>query len=137
MQHTLDVMARAMDGTVNGEAGRIDRPGAVAHLVALHVDLDQARSGDLVEHHAVRIDQEMMLGSGHRGLACARLPARRHIQAATLNGEGLQHEDGHGRTVLASVVPNCVSYDPLLRGRGDHRRRAAADGGRAGHITSR
>jgi pyruvate dehydrogenase E1 component len=29
----------------------------------------------------------------------------------TLNGEGLQHEDGHSH-VLFSVVPNCVAYDP-------------------------
>ncbi|ASY37801.1 pyruvate dehydrogenase (acetyl-transferring), homodimeric type [Taylorella equigenitalis] len=29
----------------------------------------------------------------------------------TLNGEGLQHEDGHSHLV-ASTVPNCVSYDP-------------------------
>jgi pyruvate dehydrogenase E1 component len=29
----------------------------------------------------------------------------------TLNGEGLQHEDGHSH-VLASVVPNLVTYDP-------------------------
>jgi pyruvate dehydrogenase E1 component len=29
----------------------------------------------------------------------------------TLNGEGLQHEDGHSQ-VIASCVPNCVSYDP-------------------------
>ena len=29
----------------------------------------------------------------------------------TLNGEGLQHEDGHSH-LLASTVPNCVSYDP-------------------------
>jgi pyruvate dehydrogenase E1 component len=29
----------------------------------------------------------------------------------TLNGEGLQHEDGHSH-VLFSCVPNCVSYDP-------------------------
>jgi pyruvate dehydrogenase E1 component len=29
----------------------------------------------------------------------------------TLNGEGLQHEDGHSQ-VLSSVIPNCVSYDP-------------------------
>ncbi len=29
----------------------------------------------------------------------------------TLNGEGLQHEDGHSH-VLASTVPNCISYDP-------------------------
>jgi pyruvate dehydrogenase E1 component len=29
----------------------------------------------------------------------------------TLNGEGLQHEDGHNH-VFASVIPNCVAYDP-------------------------
>ncbi|MFV0679432.1 pyruvate dehydrogenase (acetyl-transferring), homodimeric type [Ottowia sp.] len=29
----------------------------------------------------------------------------------TLNGEGLQHEDGHSQ-VLAATIPNCVSYDP-------------------------
>jgi pyruvate dehydrogenase E1 component len=29
----------------------------------------------------------------------------------TLNGEGLQHEDGHSH-VLSSVIPNCLSYDP-------------------------
>ena len=29
----------------------------------------------------------------------------------TLNGEGLQHQDGHSH-VLASTVPNCVAYDP-------------------------
>jgi pyruvate dehydrogenase E1 component len=31
----------------------------------------------------------------------------------TLNGEGLQHEDGHSH-LLFSVVPNCVSYDPAF-----------------------
>jgi pyruvate dehydrogenase E1 component len=29
----------------------------------------------------------------------------------TLNGEGLQHEDGHSH-VFSSVIPNCISYDP-------------------------
>jgi pyruvate dehydrogenase E1 component len=29
----------------------------------------------------------------------------------TLNGEGLQHEDGHSH-ILASTIPNCVGYDP-------------------------
>src|SRR5688572_1208245 len=29
----------------------------------------------------------------------------------TLNGEGLQHEDGHSQ-VLASTIPNSISYDP-------------------------
>jgi len=31
----------------------------------------------------------------------------------TLNGEGLQHQDGHS-TILSSTVPNCVSYDPTF-----------------------
>ena len=31
----------------------------------------------------------------------------------TLNGEGLQHEDGHSQ-VMASLIPNCVSYDPTF-----------------------
>lgn len=31
----------------------------------------------------------------------------------TLNGEGLQHEDGHSH-IIASTVPNCVSYDPTF-----------------------
>ena len=29
----------------------------------------------------------------------------------TLNGEGLQHQDGHSH-LLASAIPNCVAYDP-------------------------
>ena len=29
----------------------------------------------------------------------------------TLNGEGLQHQDGHSH-VLANTIPNCVCYDP-------------------------
>ena len=31
----------------------------------------------------------------------------------TLNGEGLQHQDGHSH-VQAALIPNCVSYDPTF-----------------------
>jgi pyruvate dehydrogenase E1 component len=31
----------------------------------------------------------------------------------TLNGEGLQHEDGHSH-ILSGTIPNCVSYDPTF-----------------------
>jgi len=31
----------------------------------------------------------------------------------TLNGEGLQHEDGHS-LIMSSLIPNCVSYDPTF-----------------------
>ena len=33
----------------------------------------------------------------------------------TLNGEGLQHEDGHSQ-IHAQLVPNCMSYDPSYSG---------------------
>ncbi|WP_338809147.1 pyruvate dehydrogenase (acetyl-transferring), homodimeric type [Neisseria leonii] len=32
----------------------------------------------------------------------------------TLNGEGLQHEDGHSQ-IQADLIPNCVSYDPTYQ----------------------
>ena len=32
----------------------------------------------------------------------------------TLNGEGLQHEDGHSQ-IQADLIPNCVSYDPTFQ----------------------
>jgi pyruvate dehydrogenase E1 component len=31
----------------------------------------------------------------------------------TLNGEGLQHEDGHS-LIMAGTIPNCISYDPTF-----------------------
>ena len=31
----------------------------------------------------------------------------------TLNGEGLQHEDGHSH-LISATIPNCVSYDPCF-----------------------
>ena len=50
----------------------------------------------------------------------------------TLNGEGLQHEDGHSH-VLATTVPNLRGLRPRLRlrGRGHHRGRPAPDVPRA------
>ncbi|OLD09506.1 MAG: pyruvate dehydrogenase (acetyl-transferring), homodimeric type [Deltaproteobacteria bacterium 13_1_40CM_3_69_14] len=32
----------------------------------------------------------------------------------TLNGEGLQHQDGHSH-VVASSIPNCIAYDPAFQ----------------------
>ena len=40
-----------------------------------------------------------------RGFLCGGTAGR-----TTLNGEGLQHEDGHSH-LLASAVPNCIAYD--------------------------
>jgi len=46
-------------------------------------------------------------------LRTTRLPSRRDGRRTTLNGEGLQHEDGHSH-LLASTVPTIVAYDPAL-----------------------
>jgi pyruvate dehydrogenase E1 component len=31
----------------------------------------------------------------------------------TLNGEGLQHQDGHSH-IIAGTIPNCITYDPVF-----------------------
>jgi pyruvate dehydrogenase E1 component len=41
-----------------------------------------------------------------KGFLCGGTAGR-----TTLNGEGLQHQDGHS-IVLSSTVPNCTTYDP-------------------------
>ena len=54
--------------------------------------------------------------TGDLAWAAGDIRARGFLIGATsgrtsLNGEGLQHQDGHSH-VLASTVPNCISYDP-------------------------
>ena len=54
--------------------------------------------------------------TGDLAWAAGDIQARGFLIGATsgrtsLNGEGLQHQDGHSH-VLASTVPNCISYDP-------------------------
>lgn len=50
----------------------------------------------------------------------------------TLNGEGLQHQDGHS-LLLASTNPACIAYDAAyaFEPRPHHRRRTAPDVRRA------
>lgn len=50
----------------------------------------------------------MAADAGTRGFLMGATAGR-----TTLNGEGLQHEDGHG-LLLASTVPNCRAYDPTF-----------------------
>mgnify|MGYP006148878793 CR=1 FL=1 len=35
------------------------------------------------------------------------------VVRTTINGEGLQHEDGHSH-LMAGMVPNCIAYDPTF-----------------------
>jgi|HubBroStandDraft_6_1064221.scaffolds.fasta_scaffold107989_2 hypothetical protein len=52
---------------VNGETRRVHRVLRAAERVPVHVDLDQARSGDLLEHHVVGVDEEMVFRPGNAG----------------------------------------------------------------------
>ncbi len=66
VQHAAHFRPRLVHRAVDDEACRIHREGRVVQLVALHVDLDQARGGDLVEHQPVGIDQELVFGARYR-----------------------------------------------------------------------
>ena len=48
---------------MDGEAGRVDAVFALAELVAMKIDLHQARRRDFLEHQSVRVDQKVMVGT--------------------------------------------------------------------------
>ena len=52
-----------VDRRMDGEAGRVDAVFALAELVAVKIDLHQARRRDFLEHQPVRVDQEVMVGA--------------------------------------------------------------------------
>ena len=67
VQHAGDVVARAVDRAVDHVARQVDavvRIG-VGDDLAVEIDLDQRGRGDLLVHHAERIDQEMLLVARH------------------------------------------------------------------------
>ena len=59
------VFANFVNRRVNDEAGRIDLVRALGELIAVEIDFHKARCGDFVEHQSVRVDEKMMLRSGH------------------------------------------------------------------------
>ena len=62
------VLARAVNGGMNDKAGFVDRIGAVEPLVdpvAVDIYLHQIAGAHLVEHHAIAVDEELVLKAGH------------------------------------------------------------------------
>ena len=112
-RRAADVLPRGPEGP--GAAGGHHRGGRVLVL---------DRRGDLLLEPR-RADGPVLTSStrcsGSSGSATS--PGRRATSRArgfllggtagrtTLNGEGLQHEDGHSH-VLSQTIPNCISYDP-------------------------
>jgi hypothetical protein len=70
MHHGRGVLPRHVDRRMDREPGRVDGMAARSDRRAVDVDLDQARRGDLLEHHVVGVDQEMMLRPRH---ACRQM----------------------------------------------------------------
>src|SRR6056297_2130864 len=65
MHYAGGILTNRMDGAVNGETGRVDVELVRVDLVPFLVDAYQAGGRDFLEHHAVRIDQEMVLVTGN------------------------------------------------------------------------
>ncbi|MNN50411.1 hypothetical protein D3C81_1649950 [compost metagenome] len=65
VDHALHVVAALVQGAVDREAGGVDLEAVIADRPAFGIDLHEARSRDLVEKPAVRIDQELVLRAWH------------------------------------------------------------------------
>src|SRR3954447_20129706 len=60
VEDAFDVVARRVHRAVDDEAGLVDGLIGAPDDVAVEVDLDQARGGDLAEMQTVGIDEEMV-----------------------------------------------------------------------------
>src|SRR5262249_53790528 len=67
MHDAESVLAGGVNGAWNREAGRVDVVWSLHQDVSVQADLDQAGSGDFVEHHAVWINQKLVPGAGESG----------------------------------------------------------------------
>ncbi|MNT08245.1 hypothetical protein D3C72_1429810 [compost metagenome] len=104
VHHAADFGARLVHGAVDDEAGRVDVIRRFQHGLPFVVDLDQARRRDLVEHHAVGVDQELVRRIGH---------ARRDMREDQVVPAEVGHQPvGRGKVDahLPFRVGNAVSY---------------------------
>src|SRR5262245_6477649 len=67
VHYAESVLARGVNGAVNRESRGVDVVWGLHQDLSVQVDLDETGGGDLVEHHAVRIDQKLVLGAGDSG----------------------------------------------------------------------
>ena len=89
VHHAVRVGHLLVDLAVEGEAGRVDRPVAVADDVALHVHLHQVRRAHLAVVQAEGVDQEVRLGARHaqRDVVVDQLAPAQVIEDAVGRGE--------------------------------------------------
>ena len=66
VNHAVRARVRGVDGTVEGESGRVDRPVTVADDVAVNVHLHQIGCRDLGVMQPERVDQKVLGLAGTR-----------------------------------------------------------------------
>src|SRR5688572_3752175 len=136
VQHALCVRTRGMDRAVDREPRGIDVVGAVRDLAPFEVDLDQTRSGDLLEQMTIGVDQEVVLGAGHASRDVREheiVPAEERNQAITrgeidallpfglahlcldLGGAGLdvrrRYPDRHGVSLTVTTAGRTANWE--------------------------
>ena len=61
----MGILARHVQGAVDGEASGVGHVGRLDDRMALDIDLDERGGGDLLEHQVVGVDEEVMLRPRH------------------------------------------------------------------------
>jgi pyruvate dehydrogenase E1 component len=102
----------AKDGQMLQEG--INEPGAMSSWIAAATSY--ANNGIAMIPFYIYYSMFGFQRTGDLAWAAGDLRARGFIIGGTagrttLNGEGLQHEDGHSH-IQAGLIPNCISYDP-------------------------
>ncbi|SKZ66481.1 Uncharacterised protein [Mycobacteroides abscessus subsp. abscessus] len=64
VQHTVCILAFAVNGAVDDKASRVHGVVRVADDSAVQVDPHQIRRGDLLEQQAIGVDEEVIVGTG-------------------------------------------------------------------------
>jgi len=65
VQDGVQILARHVDRAVNDKAGAVHLIGRLVEDVAVDIDLDQVRGGDLLVEEPIGIDQELILRARH------------------------------------------------------------------------
>ena len=104
----------AQDGQILQEG--INEPGAMADWIAAATNY--ANSSQPMIPFYIYYSMFGFQRIGDLAWAAGDMRARGFLLGGTagrttLNGEGLQHEDGHSH-IQAGLIPNCISYDPTF-----------------------
>ena len=94
----------------------INEAGAMSSWIAAATSYSTEQSHHGAVLHLlfnVRLPARRRFGVGRGRYAGARILLGATAGRTTLNGEGLQHQDGHSH-LMSATIPNCVSYDPTF-----------------------